>query len=201
MSFWTVQGGLQPKLKDRFLVIIGNKVSFVAKSVTKPSLTFDNKEYKMINHHFKYPGLGKWNSIKISFVDLAGQINTDPTTGADQLATNPDTANELWRMITSAGYSNPTGTSYASKESMIKALGDIQIQQISPDVEPDPSGTTDDAPKAKVVEEWKLINPIIKSISWGDLSYDDDGMVLYELELDYDYAEISRGHNALGSAE
>ncbi len=73
MSFWTVQGGLQPKLKDRFLVIIGNKVSFVAKSVTKPSLTFDNKEYKMINHHFKYPGLGKWNSIKITFVDLAGQ--------------------------------------------------------------------------------------------------------------------------------
>ena len=48
---WTEQKG--PVLKDRFLMILDGELQFHVKSVDKPTLTFDNKEYKMINHHFK----------------------------------------------------------------------------------------------------------------------------------------------------
>ena len=127
MSFWTLRE-VTPKLKDRFIVLINNQIHINAKSVNKPTLTFENKEYRMINHYFKYPG-----------------------------------------------------------------LPNIAIQQISP------GGIPGDIPK--VVEQWTLINPIIRSLSWGDLAYGDDGLVEYELELDYDYAEISSGHRIFGSSD
>lgn len=232
MAFWTVQGGLEPKLKDRFLVIINGSLSFTAKSVTKPTLTLENKEYKMINHHFKYPGLPKWNTIKITFIDGSARADfKDKTQTTEEFVINnnlqgtafdfrgmedgskpsvpsfsADTASELWQVLRNASYGNPDTTKSPSKEDMTAALGDVKIQQISPDVVPDPTGglnadgKSTNPPKAKVVEEWKLINPIIKSVSWGDLAYGDDGLVQYELELDYDYAVLSRGHNALGSA-
>ena len=84
MPFWTEQD-ITPKLKDRFFVLINNELLITAKSVNKPELTFDNKEYKMINHHFKYPGLPKWNTVKITFVDMTGS--------GTEIATPSGTAN------------------------------------------------------------------------------------------------------------
>jgi hypothetical protein len=43
-------------------------------------------------------------------------------------------------------------------------------------------------PEGKVNESWTLVNPLIKSIKWGDLSYESDDAVEYTLEVDYDYA-------------
>ncbi len=177
MTFWT-DPNITPKLKDRFIVIIGGNLVLTAKSVDKPTLSFENKEYKMINHHFKYPGLHKWNSIKIVFIDMNGSGKND------------DTAKFLLELAKSSGYSNPDDVSVVEKNLSIEALGDVKIQQITTD-------TTEN--KTKVTEEWKLINPIIKSISWGNLAYGEDSLVEYELELDYDYAEFSQGHNMLGS--
>ena len=178
MSFWT-SPNVTPKLKDRFIVKIAGNLNIFVTSVDKPTLTFDNKEYKMINHHFKYPGLPKWNSIKISFVDMNGEGDND------------DAAKYLLDLASGGGYQNPTGTETSSKIKSIEALNEVQIQQIS---------TSASGGKIKVVEEWKLINPIIKSISWGSLSYGDEGLVEYTLELDYDYAEHSAGHNIQGSS-
>ena len=178
MSFWT-SPNVTPKFKDRFVVKIAGSLNIFVISVDKPTLTFDNKEYKMINHHFKYPGLPKWNTIKFSFVDMNGE-------GSD----NVDAAKYLLELASNSGYENPTGQKSVSKQNSIDALGEVQIQQIS---------TSQTGGKIKVTEEWKLINPIIKSISWGSLAYGDDGLVEYTLELDYDYAEHSAGHNIQGS--
>ena len=82
MSFWTLRE-VTPKLKDRFIVLINNQIHINAKSVNKPTLTFENKEYRMINHYFKYPGLPKWNTVKIVFVDMKGEI---PDTRLNDLA-------------------------------------------------------------------------------------------------------------------
>ena len=185
MAFWTLRD-FTPKLKDRFVVIIGGRFVIAAKSVSKPTLTFDNKEYKMINHHFKYPGLPKWNTVKVTFVDMAGRGD----------ATNSDTAQYLMKLTTDGGYSNPDDTKSVSKQDMVKALGEVMIQQID-NTATGPEGNR----KIKVVEQWKLINPIIKSITWGDLGYGEDGLVEYSLELDYDYAEHSKGHNLFGTPD
>ena len=44
-----------------------------------------------------------------------------------------------------------------------------------------------------VVESWKIVNPLVKSIDWGSLDYDDISPVEYTLELEYDYAVSSHG--------
>jgi len=198
MTFWTY-AGTTPKLKDRFVVKIGGELNLHVTSVDKPTLTFDNKEYKMINHHFKYPGLPKWNTIKMSFVDTTQNVGDNQDEEGAQVL-------QFLMMLEDAGYTNPSGNlvqasrgtgvgaGSVSKEESIEALGQIQIQQIGPWT---PGGGDE---KVKVVEEWTLINPIIKSLSFGSLAYGEDGAVEYTLELDYDYAEYSAGHNILGSS-
>ena len=49
----------------------------------------------------------------------------------------------------------------------------------------------------KVIEYWKLYNPIITKISWGDLDYADDGLVEYSIDVKYDWAILknSKGDN------
>jgi hypothetical protein len=42
----------------------------------------------------------------------------------------------------------------------------------------------------KTIETWTLHNYIIKSIQFGDLSYDDDGLVEMQLAIGYDFAEF-----------
>ena len=44
------------------------------------------------------------------------------------------------------------------------------------------------SPSGKVNELWTLANPIIKSIKFGELSYDSDEPVEYTLEIAYDFA-------------
>jgi len=86
--FWTHSStkgeDLQPKMKDRFLVIMGEgetltpapfagQIMFTAKSVDKPSISIETKDFKLMNHKFKYPGQVTWEPIKITLVDMAGQ--------------------------------------------------------------------------------------------------------------------------------
>ena len=52
----------------------------------------------------------------------------------------------------------------------------IKISQLTPD--------------GIVNEEWTLVNPLIKSIKFGDLTYDSDEAVEYQLEVAYDYAKF-----------
>ena len=174
--FWN--NTTQPLLKDRFLVILDGDLQLEVKSVDKPTLSFENKEYKMMNHYFKYPGLPKWNTIKIVFISMDH---------------NPTAQFLVEKVLSAAGYETPgEGRRSVSKKDSLKALGDVKIQQISYD--------RNDSKKNTVVEEWKLINPIIKTVNFGSLAYGEDGLVEYELELDYDYAEFSSGHNMLGSS-
>ena len=43
-------------------------------------------------------------------------------------------------------------------------------------------------PNGDTNEQWTLVNPIIKSIKYGDLAYASDEPVEYTLEVTYDYA-------------
>ncbi len=49
-----------------------------------------------------------------------------------------------------------------------------------------------DAKQLYPTEQWDLINPMVKSINFGDLSYDDDGLVEYTLDITYDYAKYEK---------
>ena len=96
MSFWT-DSRLHPKIKSRFIVSFGTGFFLPnVKSVDKPSVEVSTKEYRLMNHYFNYPGLVKWQPIKITFVDMNG--------AGGQF----DTSQMLYEMLTNSGYIHPT---------------------------------------------------------------------------------------------
>ena len=183
MAWWS-EASTEPKRKYRFYIEMGSTGKLVsAKSVGKPSVAIDAKEYRLINHFYNYPGVPKWDPITITLVDK-GQIGLDPEKANGGLSTS----NALWEILLASGYSTPSGDSGVSvrnktisspeKASTISnSFGEyLHIYQL------DASG--------KKVEYWKLYNPIMTKISWGDLDYGDDGLVEYTLEVKYDWAVL-----------
>jgi hypothetical protein len=215
MSFWT-SPNLHPKTKSRFIVSFGTGFFLPnVKSVTKPSVEVATKEYRLMNHYFNYPGLVRWQPIKITFVDMNG--------AGEQF----DTSQMLYEMLTNSGYIHPTTGSHGlgkkpeggaaespittpEKASTIaNSFGDglygksnyrdsnpsvnnrtIRIQQIDFGVVRK-EGSAEGA-NAKVIEEWEIINPIITNISWGDLDYGSDDLVECTLDIKYDWAELNK---------
>lgn len=98
MSWWT-DSKTEIKQKHRFFVTIANNLLTTVKSVNQPSITFENKAYKMLNHEFKYPGIGKWNDVSIKFVDPSGRYDNNDSAFS--------TANLLVQMINNTGYAAP----------------------------------------------------------------------------------------------
>lgn len=197
MSWWTNQH-VHPKTKSRFVLVIGGYLIPTVKTIDKPSVNVETKEYRMINHYYKYPGLVKWNPIKISFVDGAGSLLAiDPTTGQAEIQRGligaPLNASKfLANMLSDSSYKTPnfTGLTSPEKASMMDKSfkGSFLIQQIGTTAGPAVQQNSEDRGKVAITEQWELVNPIIKSISWGDLAYDSDDLVEYSLEVDYDYA-------------
>ena len=191
MAFWSTrpERGVNPKQKSRFIVKIGDKRLTNIKTVTKPTYTVENKSYTLLNHKFKYPGIPNWEPVTLTFVDSGGtQENA--------------TENLLHQMILQSGYNIPTATEERTLGKRIGALtstpekastaansfysviaggtavavgGTIEISQLDAD--------------GKERDTWKLYGPIIRSINFGDLSYESDDLVEYTLEVEYDYAE------------
>ena len=96
MSFWTLPN-VHPKTKSRFIVTFGTGLNLPnVKSVDKPSVEVTTKEYRLMNHFFNYPGIIKWQPIKITFVDMNG--------AGGQF----DTTQMLYEMLTNSGYIQPT---------------------------------------------------------------------------------------------
>ena len=214
MSFWT-SPNLHPKTKSRFIVSFGTGFFLPdVKTVTKPSVEVATKEYRLMNHYFNYPGLVRWQPIKITFVDMNG--------AGGQF----DTSQMLYEMLNNSGYAPPTEknhpigkdpegnadpspvTTPEKASTIANSFGDglwketnyspespnynnrtIRIQQIDFGVvkkENAPVGAN-----ATVIEEWEIINPIITNISWGDLDYGSDDLVECTLDIKYDWAELN----------
>ena len=219
MSFWT-SPNIHPKIKSRFIVSFGTGFFLPnVKTVTKPAVEVATKEYRLMNHYFNYPGLVRWQPIKITFVDMNG-------TGGPNGKSQFDTSQMLYEMLNNTGYAPPTEkdhpigkvaqgnadpspvTTPEKASTIANSFGDglwsktnyspespnynnrtIRIQQIDFGVV-----KKENAPvgaNATVIEEWEIINPIITNISWGDLDYGSDDLVECTLDIKYDWAELN----------
>lgn len=77
MAWWT-NPGMVIKSKSRFLLKIGATTLFNVKSVSKPTVNVEKKEFRLTNHYYKYPGLVKWDPIEITMIDADGfNLKTD----------------------------------------------------------------------------------------------------------------------------
>ena len=196
MAWWT-NPNIQLKQKNRFVMSIGEFLIPTVVSVDKPKIQIEAKEYTMINHVYRYPGIAKWQPITVTFVDGSGNSKVDDnrfTSGAQTRSIagidSLDTAQQLYMILTKSGYkSGKTPSGEASKLGMKNSslLNSVRIEQIEPDGK-------------KVSEGWRLHNPIFTDISWGSLSYSDDTAVEYTITIAYDWAEFYTGQDvAAGS--
>tara|TARA_R110001599_G_scaffold17281_1_gene69339 strand:- start:1871 stop:3391 length:1521 start_codon:yes stop_codon:yes gene_type:complete len=247
MTWWN-SSRLHPKTQSKFVVVFGSDFYIPSvKSVGKPKVDFDTKEYRLINHKFNYPGNATWQPIELKFVDMNGLALSNESTF--------DTSAFLWQILNNSGYAYPyldgsstisknpyynnvedekktnsgghhiatrltfrddlatdteEGTSYRTITTPEKAstiansfggglsgridqtsantVGQkISIYQLSPE-----GPETNDLIGGTVTEAWHLVNPIVKSIGWGDLAYDSDNLIEYSLNIVYDWAIYDR---------
>jgi hypothetical protein len=195
MSFWN-NPDIELKIKSRFLVSIADGFFLPnVKSVSKPSADIGTKSYKLINHEFNYPGTVKWNPISITFVDMNGNSN------------GFDTGGFFAQMLNNSGYDYPDSSSHnlATKGSYSRKISSPEKSStIANAFGPGIHGKADFTranyyeqnviiyqltPDGDINEVWTLVNPLIKSIKLGELSYDSDDAVEYTLEVAYDWAK------------
>jgi hypothetical protein len=176
MAFWST-ADVEPKRGFRFLVQIGNDVVWWAKNVNTPSFDVGEVEHSFLGNKYYFPGKVSWTEVALTLVDPV----------------SPDAVFKTNEYLINSGYMIPDGTVDAGSPqaetiSKLKAtntgLQSVLIQVLNADGE--------------VIEKWNLNNPFIKSVKFGDLSYDDDELRTVELGIRYDWASCEFG---VGSAD
>ena len=182
MAFWSTDlqtGTKDPKRKYRFKVIFngldadGSGIIWYAKTVKKPSYNVTQAEHTFLNHKYYFPGKVEWQEVNMTLVDPV----------------SPGAVAQTNAIVRSAGYKVPGSADELetmSKGKFSAALGAIQIVQI------DAEGNH--------IETWTLKNPSIMSADFGELSYEDDGLVDISLGFRYDWAECDINTNVAGVA-
>jgi hypothetical protein len=175
MAFWTSVSKTDndPKRNFRWKIDVGymtanettaNGVVWWAKKVTKPNFQVQESKHNFLNHTFYWPGRTEWQIVSMTLVDPV----------------SPNAAAQTSRIIADSGYKVPGNS--AALETMSKgkagaALTHVIISQIDHE--------------GKTIEEWRLENPFIKSVKFGELDYENDELTQIELEFRYDWAVCS----------
>lgn len=173
-SFWNAPTS-DPKRKFRWFVTMtperggGETLWVAAKTIDKPSFEIENTQHQFINHQFNFPGRVKWNGINATFVDLAS--STDG---------GLDVGSVFYSMLEGSGYEFPRGADACkvsiTKEQAVSAFGpNFTINQVDADGQP--------------VETWRLVNPWITTLEFGNLDYGDEGLVEINVSIVFDWAE------------
>ena len=169
MGFWTTaQTGNDPKRNYRFTVQItgltkNNGDLWMAKSCAKPAYTINATPHQYLNHTFQFPGKVELQAISMVLVDPGG---------------DNDFAKDINTLVQTAGYEIPgAGTlTTIGKKKLSSTIGSVVIKQLDAD------GST--------VEKWTLMQPILTSVKFGDLAYDNENLTEVTLEWRYDWAEF-----------
>ena len=180
-------GGFEPKRKFRFLVTFTSlsNLTFMVKSVNKPSYTMTPKEHNVLNHVFKFPGVVKWSDVKVTFID----------------AVEPNVGSKFYNALLNSGYVPPTSegalVTGITKVGVTDTIGSVVIKQLDGGgmiMPTDPGELVLGPDGTNVVEEWELKNAFIKGVSFGEgLDYSSEDIVEVSVDLVYDYAVINPG--------
>lgn len=185
---------LVPKRKFNWVVEMSSDFTetfkVAAKTVAKPNYTLEATQHKFLNHQFNFPNRVIWQPIDITLIDHIGH-------GTDQTSVT----SKLMQMLFRAGYQIPRNAKNCefspTKTRAVNSLKKVQIHQLSGDVAR-PFGVDDDqlGPISNQqlqlgthkLETWTLHNAFISKVTFGDLSYDDDGLVELSCTFTYDFA-------------
>jgi len=182
MPFWT-SALSEPRRGHRFLLTLPNLTDlnqafryeqYLAKTVTKPSYTITEQAHKFLGNTYYYPGVVEWNTVNATIVN----------------AINPDGNQILYDALTKSGYLKPDvqedvffnpaqapGT--VNKQGAVDALGNVIIEELNG--------------QGGLIGTWTLNNAFITSATFGDLTYEDDGLLNIEIGFRYDWADYVSG--------
>jgi len=182
MPFWT-SALSEPRRGHRFLLSLPNLVDanqafsyeqYLAKAVTKPSYTVTDTPHKFLGNTYYYPGSVEWNTVSATIVN----------------AINPDGNQILYDALTKSGYLKPDvqeevfqnpaiapGT--VNKQGAVNALGNVIFEELNG--------------QGGLIGTWTLQNAFITNATFGDLSYENDGILDIGITFRYDWAEYESG--------
>jgi|TARA_Y100001963_G_scaffold86897_1_gene120127 hypothetical protein len=175
-QFWN-STSIEPKRQHKWLVYLHNSniPSYVARKVDKPSFSINEQQHKYFGHTFKYPGQVTWDDITMTLVDPI----------------DPNVSDKLQEVLINSGYRTPDNRTNnalytVSKDSSVKALGPIvRIEQYG--TQP---GLGAASGEPYLIEAWQVFNPWIKDVKFGELTYEDDGIVTVDLTIAFDWAKL-----------
>ena len=175
-KFWS-DAAIEPKRKYRFLLSFNGVPQWIVKTSGKPNFSVSESEHSFINYKFYYPGRLEWEEISMTLVDPV----------------DPDAAGTMLELIKHSGYVPPHDflnasqtnerfpngkvVTFSQKRAVNAVGGRVFIHTIDEDGSP--------------IETWKLYNPWIKSVNFGDVDYEADDLVNVELTMRYDWADKS----------
>lgn len=164
MAFWTDINTKEPLRQNRWYIRFATGLSsfrFALKEIKKPEYEIGVTEHRLLTHVLRYPTLLKWKPVDIKMVSAINESQT--------------LDNALETLKNNFGYSVPN-TAHQQIAKNKNSVGTfIELIQV------DANGNT--------VETWTLNNPFISSVSYGTLTYENDGFVDISMTIQYDWAE------------
>jgi hypothetical protein len=161
-NFWA-NPQLRPKRQHRWVVYTDHFEAWIAKKVGRPSYTIGETEHKFLNHSFWYPGRITWDTIDLTIVDPGSPL---------------DSTRILYEVLMNSGYvfpESPNERATISKAGAVNALGQVTIEELTPEGNADNSFT--------------IFNAWIAKAALGELDYSGEDLVELTLTLRYDYAK------------
>ncbi len=219
MSWWTSPNVYPKRKNKFIVEFGGGYRLFNVKTCTLPSVEVATKEYTLINHKFNYPGIPTWQPVKMTFVDVFDYdknfhkgVFQDTSKFLFNILNNsgyyyPDVPNDGYKKSDSGhtlGHNpdpekNPRQASSplttTEKASTIENSFGSGLVGATPNATDANSSLNrsiiiyhlDDTGLA--LNNWRLVNPIITNISWGELDYSNDELLECTLDIKYDWAE------------
>ena len=161
----------EPKRKFKFILNIAGIPAYVVKTTDRPQVSVGEAQHEFLVHNFYFPGRVTWNEININLVDPI----------------DPDISKRLLDLVRNAGYvypgqfsPSPSDENYQrktlGKSNFIDQLGQVTIDTLNT------AGET--------IETWRLNNVFVRSVTYNQMSYSDEGLIELGLQLRYDWAEL-----------
>ena len=175
MAFWK-SNDVEPKRAYKFRVQFtggkfGASVAWYAKTVTMPSWEISEVEHDHFDNKYYFPGRITWNEVSATMVDPI-DVNA-----SGQLSNILVESGYLVKTLADAQGGNPTTNSKIKASGAGGPLNGFTIIVLNAD--------------GKHVETWTLHAPFIKSVTFGEMAYDNDDLKTVEMTIRYDWAEVT----------
>jgi hypothetical protein len=172
LSPWQAFNSAQQSFRF-ILEVSGLDIAFI-QDVKRPAFTIDYQDYDYLGYMTKFPKKIKWEPVSFSIIETH-----DPQVLGSVLG-------NLLQKVQTTAYTYPTNvisSNYKnlSKKNLTLGFGTMIIKTLDPD--------------GRVVDLWRIYNPMVSKITPSALKYSDDTLTNIAVDVAYDWAEYSIGND------